>query len=131
MRHKFLSKKKMIKAYKIYTGYDGHTHIVSGTITENQVAKARSVRFKETEPHSSYDWHPAPAIQYVISLTGTLEFETFLGETFILKPGEILLAMDTTGSGHKWKLIDDQPWKRAYVAFDEGTEAVFVEDKQP
>jgi len=116
----------MIKAYKIYTGADGHTHIISGFITEDLLANAQSIRFKETAPHSSYDWHPAPSVQYVITLTGTLEFETFLGETFILRPGEILLAMDLSGSGHKWKLIDDQPWKRAYVAFDEETEVIFV-----
>lgn len=119
----------MIKAYKIYTGSDGHTHIISGTVTENQLAQARTIRFKETPAHSFYDWHPAPAIQYVITLTGTLEFETFLGETFVLKPGEVLIAMDIAGSGHKWKLIDDEPWKRAYVTFDAGTELIFVEDK--
>lgn len=119
----------MIKAYKIYTASDNHTRVVSGTVTENQLARAVSIRFKETEPHSSYDWHPAPTVQYVMTLTGTLEFETFLGERFILKPGEILIAMDTTGSGHKWKMIDDQPWKRAYVAFDDDAELIFVEDK--
>lgn len=119
----------MIKAYKIYTGTDGHTHIITGTVTENLLSTAQTIRFKETPPHASYDWHPAPAIQYVITLSGTLEFETFLGETFVLKPGEILVAMDTTGSGHKWKIIDNDPWKRAYVAFDADTELLFVEDK--
>jgi quercetin dioxygenase-like cupin family protein len=119
----------MIKAYKIYTGSDGHTHIITGSVTEDLLGYAKSIRFKETPPHSSYDWHPAPSVQYVITLTGTLEFETFSGETFILQPGEILLAMDLAGSGHKWKLIDGQPWKRAYVAFDEDMEVIFVEDK--
>lgn len=119
----------MIKAYKIFTGSDGHTHIISGSITEDLLAKAQTIRFKETPPHASYDWHPAPSVQYVITLTGRLEFETFTGETFVLKPGEILLAMDLTGTGHKWKMIDDKPWKRAYVAFDEETEVIFAEDK--
>lgn len=118
----------MIKAYKIYTGQDGHTHIMSGTVTENQLFKANTIRFKETPAHSIYEWHTAPAVQYVLTLTGTLEFETFLGETFVLKPGEILIAMDITGTGHKWKLMDDDPWKRAYVAFDSDAEINFVED---
>jgi hypothetical protein len=26
-----------------------------------------------------------------------------------------LLAEDTTGTGHSWRLVDDQPWRRAYV----------------
>lgn len=111
----------MIKAYKIFTGKDGHTHIETGMVEENILSNASSIRFKETPARSVYDWHPAPTIQYVITLTGTLEFETWLGEKFVLRPGEILIAMDTTGTGHKWKLIDDQPWKRAYVAFDENT----------
>lgn len=118
----------MIKAYKIYTGSDGHTHIITGTLTEDVLTNAKSIRFKETAPHSIYDWHPAPCVQYVITLAGTLEFETYSGKTFVLRPGEVLLAMDLTGSGHKWKMIGDQPWKRAYVTFNENAEVSFVED---
>jgi hypothetical protein len=33
----------------------------------------------------------------------------------ILAPGDILLAEDTTGGGHTWRLVDDQPWRRLYV----------------
>ena len=54
-------------------------------------------------------------MQYVITLTGTLEFTTRDGETFVLRPGEVLLAAGTTGTGHRWRLIDDQPWQRLYV----------------
>ncbi|HTA46627.1 MAG TPA: hypothetical protein VK789_29485 [Bryobacteraceae bacterium] len=36
--------------------------------------------------------------------------------------------MDTTGSGHKWRPIDDWSWKRAYVAFKEGTDVNFRPD---
>jgi quercetin dioxygenase-like cupin family protein len=115
----------MIKAYKIYTGSDGHSHVVEGTVLDNQLTHASSIRFRETPAFSSYNWHPAPTIQYVISLTGTLEFTMHSGETFLLKPGEILIAMDTTGSGHKWRLVDDQPWKRAYVTFDNNQEVNF------
>jgi hypothetical protein len=32
--------------------------------------------------------------QYVITLSGTLEFTTRDGETFVLRPGEVLLAAD-------------------------------------
>lgn len=54
-------------------------------------------------------------MQYVITLSGTLEFTTRDGETFVLCPGEVLLATDTTGTGHRWRLIDDQLWRRLYV----------------
>ena len=118
----------MIKAIKIYTGPDGHTKVEHGSVTENYLTEAISIRFKTTPPHGTYDWHPAPTTQYVVTLAGTLEFETFTGEKFILRPGNVLIAMDTTGSGHKWRLIDDQPWIRVYVAFESNAEINFVPD---
>jgi hypothetical protein len=42
------------------------------------------------------------------------------GEHFTIRPGDILLAQDNTGSGHRWKLIGDEPWRRAYVVFPTG-----------
>jgi quercetin dioxygenase-like cupin family protein len=119
----------MIKAIKIYTGPDGHTKVVHGAVTENYLTDAISIRFKTTPPHGFYDWHPAPTTQYVVTLAGTLEFETHSGEKFILKPGDILIAMDTTGSGHKWRLIDEQPWVRVYVAFQANAQINFVPDE--
>lgn len=118
----------MIKAIKLYTGEDGHSHFITGTVAHKEHTGAASVMYNETAPHSSYDWHPAPTTQYVITLSGTLLFETALGEQFTLHPGEVLIAMDTTGSGHKWQLIDDQPWRRVYVTFNDGMEINFVPD---
>jgi quercetin dioxygenase-like cupin family protein len=121
----------MIKAYKLYTGTDSNSHIQTGTVAEGVFNQALSVRFQESPPHSFYDWHNAPANQYVITLSGTLEFETYTGETFILKPGEILIATDTTGTAHKWRLIDDEPWQRVYVTFDQENQLNFIPDEQP
>jgi len=45
-----------------------------------------------------------------------------------IHPGEILVAEDHTGSGHKWRLINDEPWKRAYVVFRQGVDTQFVPD---
>ncbi|KAA3438148.1 cupin domain-containing protein [Rufibacter hautae] len=118
----------MIRAYKLYTGADGHSHFTQGTIKEKLSTQALSIHFKETPPHSEYDWHPAPNTQYVMSLTGTLEFTTSLGETFILKPGDVLLATDTTGHGHKWKMLGEDPWKRVYVVFTQDMDVNFIPD---
>lgn len=120
----------MIKAIKLYTGEDGHSHFITGTVAHREHTEANSVMYNETAPRASYEWHPAPTTQYVITLSGTLLFETALGEQFILHPGDVLLAMDTYGSGHRWKLIDDQPWKRVYVTFKEEDEINFVPDAQ-
>jgi quercetin dioxygenase-like cupin family protein len=64
----------------------------------------------------------------VITLAGVLEFTTVGGETFTIHPGEVLVAEDHTGSGHKWRLINDEPWRRAYVVFKQGADTQFVPD---
>ena len=118
----------MIKAYQLFTGDDGHSHIKTGFVAENFSTKAITIKFKETEAGSNYDWHTAPNTQFVLTLTGTLEFTVFSGEKFTLKAGEVLIAMDTTGSGHTWKMLGDEPWKRAYVIFAEGENVGFTAD---
>jgi quercetin dioxygenase-like cupin family protein len=118
----------MIRAYQLYTGPDGHSHVIRGNLEDNVVLSAESILFEESEPHASLEWHNAPTTQYVITLSGVLEFVTRGGETFTINPGEILVAMDTTGSGHRWRLTTDQPWRRAYVAFNEGTKVNFRPD---
>jgi quercetin dioxygenase-like cupin family protein len=104
--------------------------VIPGRMADNAVTGAHSLLFEETPPHSSLDWHRAPTTQYVITLTGVLEFTTRGGETFTIHPGDILVALDTTGTGHKWRLTNDQPWVRAYVAFTEHDEINFKADSQ-
>jgi hypothetical protein len=43
------------------------------------------------------------------------ELETRSGAKQVVEPGDILLAEDTSGGGHRWRLIGDQPWRRVYV----------------
>lgn len=119
----------MIKAYQLYTGNDGHSYFKTGSVSEAVITRAESIRFQESPPGSVYDWHPAPTMQFVINLKGTLEFTTFLGNSFTLKSGEILLAQDTTGTGHKWRLLGADPWQRAYVVFSEATNINFVQQE--
>jgi quercetin dioxygenase-like cupin family protein len=115
-----------IRAFKLYTGRDNASHVLEGTIDEKARTDVIAIHFKETPAHSSYDWHPDPEPQYVITLSGTLEFTTRNGETFVLRPGDVLLAEDNVGTGHKWRLIDDQPWRRAYIVLKPGAKDSFV-----
>lgn len=118
----------MIRAYRLYTAPDGNSHVIHGSVNGGHLVDAKSIEFKETAAHSSYDWHNDPTPQYVITLAGVLEFATVGGETFTLRPGDVLVAEDHTGSGHKWRLINDDPWKRAYVIFKEGANTQFMPD---
>ena len=119
----------MLHAFKLFTGPDGASHVIEGTIAQNDPSDVASIYFKESPPHSSLDWHDAPERQYVITLSGTLEFTTRDGETFVMHPGDVLLAEDNVGTGHKWRLIDDQPWRRAYVVLQPEARDAFVPDK--
>jgi quercetin dioxygenase-like cupin family protein len=87
-----------------------------------------SIHFKQSPAHASYDWHNDPEPQYVITLSGTLAFATRNGEKFTLHPGEVLVAEDNTGTGHRWNMIDDQPWRRGYVVLKPGAKDSFIPD---
>jgi hypothetical protein len=63
-----------IRAFKLYTGRDNASHVLEGTVDEKARTDVIAIHFKETPAHSSYDWHPDPEPQYVITLSGTLSF---------------------------------------------------------
>jgi hypothetical protein len=120
-----------MRAFKLYTGKDNASHVLEGTLTLDRRADVKDVHFKESPPHSSFDWHDAPEPQYVITLAGTLEFTTRDGESFIIRPGDVLVATDNVGSGHKWRLIDNAPWRRCYVVLKTGAEDLFAASPPP
>jgi hypothetical protein len=61
-------------------------------------------------------------------VAGVLEFTALGRETFFIHPGDAPLAVDHTGSGQKWRLVNDEPWKRAYVVFKEEANSHFIPD---
>ena len=46
------------------------------------------------------EWHPAPRRQFIIPLSGEMEFGASDGERRVFGPGDILLVEDTSGKGH-------------------------------
>jgi quercetin dioxygenase-like cupin family protein len=115
-----------IRAFKLYTGPDHASHVLEGTIDQTDRTDVIAIHFKETPAHGSDDWHDSPELQYVITLSGTLEFTTRDAARFVVRPGDVLLSEDNVGTGHRWRLIDDQPWRRAYVVLKPGAKDSFV-----
>ena len=66
-----------------------------------------------------------PFLVMFITLSGTLEFETKMAQLLSLNPVMCLLAQDNSGTGHKWRLMDDEPWRRAYVFTKEDAGIMF------
>ena len=60
----------MIRAYRLYTGPDGNSHVIPGSVNGGKLVDEESIHFKESPPHSTYDWHNDPVPQYVITLAG-------------------------------------------------------------
>ena len=114
----------MIRCIRLWTGDDDESRFEEGCIAldagphgdlASGKVSATTVSFQETASGGTLDWHVAPVRQLVITLSGTLDFETRTKRTFALRPGVVLLAEDTAGGGHSWRLIDAEPWRRIYV----------------
>jgi len=125
----------MIRCVRIWTADDGDSRFEEGLIDLaggargdllSDKATATSISFQETKSGGTFAWHDAPTRQFVITLSGTLDFQTRKGEHFLIHPGDILLAEDTTGTGHSWRLVDEQPWRRAYVILAPGVSVPFI-----
>ena len=98
-----------VKVTRLYTGADGKTKMEEYEVPLKPQSKgtdlsvvvpAKSVQFRRTNKDYNLDWHPAPARQYVVTLSGESEVELDGGRKLRLGPGHILLVEDTTGQGH-------------------------------
>jgi len=129
----------MIRCIRLWNDEGGASHVQRGRIALGEAgesggsllsdrASARRISFEETPTGGALAWHTAPRRQFVVTLTGTLDFITRDGEQFTLDPATVLLAEDTVGTGHAWELLGDEPWRRVYVELDDEASAPFIAD---
>ncbi|KUI26671.1 hypothetical protein AU196_07630 [Mycobacterium sp. IS-1742] len=125
----------MIRCVRLWTGADDASHFEIGRLDMrpgrnddlvSAVMPSTHVTVEETAAGRSLAWHTAPVRQLVVTLAGSLVFSTRDGEEFELGPGDVLLAEDTAGSGHKWRLEGTDPWRRMYVVLADDVEVAFV-----
>ncbi len=115
---------------RVYTGDDGESHFEelevdltagdrAGIGRLSELWPATGVVFRETGPEYDLDWHQAPRRQLVVMLSGGgVEIEVGSGERRRLRAGDILLAEDTSGRGHRSRAIDDTPRRSIFVTLD-------------
>jgi len=113
-----------VKATRLYTGPDGESHFEDieiplkderGVSQWSELIKATGIIFVELYGDKQIDWHNAPHRQFVITLEGAREMEIGDGTKRIFKPGDILLAEDTTGRGHVTRRVKNQPHKAIFI----------------
>jgi hypothetical protein len=104
--------RKPILITRIYTGADGLTHAEQIELKANggvsEMIKATGVQFSSRPAAPPSDWHPGPARQYVITLSGRAELELGDGKKVAVGPGQIDLIEDTTGKGHITRNLEDR-----------------------
>jgi hypothetical protein len=116
-----------MKITRIYTGEDNQSHFEDIDILLKDIGKgdfiselikASGIFFRETDGSCDYDFHNAPWRQYVVILEGEVEIEIGDGTKRTLHSGDILLAEDTTGQGHKSGSVGGTPRKSLFITLD-------------
>ena len=110
---------------RVYADDQGETHFEeirlpltdAGPIGHLSEALAvRSLIFRRNDADYNYDWHTAPARQYIVLLDGAIEIEVSDGEKRILQAGEIVLVEDVTGKGHRTRNLETKERKSLFIA---------------
>jgi quercetin dioxygenase-like cupin family protein len=105
----------MPKVVRIYAGQDGESHfenteiplpIVNGDTSCSQTFKAAEFSFRGSHGKKTSGFHTVPCRQLIVMIEGEMEIEVSGGSKRIFRPGQIILADDTTGHGHKSKIKD-------------------------
>jgi hypothetical protein len=126
-----------VKLTHMYSGSDGRSHFEDREVTLSPSAlgstsafiAAESICFRDTgDAPVAAGFHPAPRRQLVFMLAGRVEYECGDGARCVFGPGDILLADDTAGQGHRARVLEGPRLQvfvplRAEVALDTWTTA--------
>lgn len=101
---------------------DSHFEVVTVPLIEERVIGFLSsnylvstLQFRENKKDYNWDFHTAPARQYIVLLDGEIEIETSRGDKRIFKGGDILLVEDVSGKGHRTRNISQQVRKSLFI----------------
>jgi len=113
-----------MKVTRLYTGTDDLSHFEDievpfesredfGLFTMPEPVKA--VFFREIPPGWVYSWHNVVCREYVIMISGQAEVEAGSGEKRVFRKGDVLLAEDLTGQGHRTRVLGKNIWRQVFV----------------
>jgi hypothetical protein len=109
---------------RLYTAPDGETHfeVVEVPLASSGMIGALSdpvrvdeLLFRENEAGYDWDFHNAPARQFIIMLDGLVEVEASDGDRRVFSGGDVLLVEDTHGRGHRSRHVSPEPRRSIFV----------------
>jgi hypothetical protein len=113
-----------MKITRLYTGTDNQSHFEEievpfesrggfGLFTIPEPAK--SIFFREIPPVWEYAWHNVVCREYVVTIDGEAEIEVGSGEKRVFRRGDVLLAEDLVGQGHRTRVVGNKVWRQVFV----------------
>jgi hypothetical protein len=114
----------MMKITRLYSDENGDSRFTDLKIDLKEFGEigrlsekfpVEEIIFRETGGDYDFDFHNAPQRQFIILLDGIIEIETSLGEKREFKSGEILLAEDVEGKGHRSRSIDGKLRRSIFI----------------
>jgi len=76
---------------------------------------AKAVFFREIPPGWVYAWHNVVCREYVVMIDGEAEVEVGSGEKRVFRKGDVLLAEDLAGQGHRTRVLGKKVWRQVFV----------------
>ena len=116
-----------MRVVRVYTGDDGESHFEEVAIELgnaglggrlSRLIRGPGVIFREVAGDYDLDFHNAPRRQFVVNLRGAVDITVGDGTTRRLEAGDILLAEDLEGRGHKSRAVDGQPRECLFIPID-------------
>lgn len=119
---------------RIFGDADGKSHFADVTVPFQEMdyappiapigvsspTPAEAVLFLSVPPGYVAEWHPAPAKQLIIFLSGVLETEVSDGERRRFKGGDAVLLEDVAGEGHSARVVSEQRVVMAAIPVESG-----------
>ena len=84
----------------------------------SEIQEVSGIIFRKVKPNYDFDFHQAPARQYIILQDGTIEIETSLGEKRTFEAGNVLLMEDTFGKGHRTRNLKEAVRSSIFVTLN-------------
>jgi hypothetical protein len=128
----------MVRYVRLYSDADGESHFEDCTLDIHETVyappapplivsgavAARQFHILTCATGWYGDWHPAPARQFMMLMTGRVKVEVSNGEIREFGPGLLILVEDTEGCGHRTWNTGDTPFVFAVVRLEDERQIV-------